>query len=553
MKKVVIILALVFLLSLTFVSAKYIPYYVVPRVNGTLQPNVYFNFSINMSTTPDCSNIVVNHTEQNLLIGSDGKGHFNISLENMKDTPRFICEYRNGNFSNLRTIMNFSDMIFQDLYAQNINITTNVYVGENITINDFLCIGSCYNETDFTYLYNHTIGTINIADNKYLNLSGTNADQPINISPYALIMNRTIGDDGCSNKPTYAFKSCTTNDCGFYRIDLSGDDAIGVSLDGTKQFQFDDTRFGIKSSGTNFLTFITNIDTSLTADRNLNIDVNNAERTINLTGNPTLADWFDQNVKSNADVDFSGIEVANDIELDGDLLFGTITPDIRLDYTANTIFTIFENNPIYDIPLNITSFKVIYMDGNLSMLGGANISSNWFSGKINHSDVQNHPSDISCNSSGDCSGEGVSYMDYNNEGGFSVSEMNISGNLNVTGSMNTSGRSQALAYHTETGFIHQGDPDTFANFLTNEMVYYVGNADALHLKYIGPFKFVVINEGNNDIDFSVDTDVVEDYFKIDAGTNRTIIKELPSEPSTATSQYVCWDTDGSLFINETGC
>lgn len=44
--------------------------------------------------------------------------------------------------------------------------------------------------------------------------------------------------------------------------------------------------------------------TALTAGRTLTIDLVNAARTLKLTGNPTLADWFDQSVKSGASPTF---------------------------------------------------------------------------------------------------------------------------------------------------------------------------------------------------------------------------------------------------------
>jgi len=54
----------------------------------------------------------------------------------------------------------------------------------------------------------------------------------------------------------------------------------------------------------------------------------------------------------------------------------------------------------------------------------------------------------------------------------------------------------------------------------------------------------------------------EDYFEFEddvvIGGNLSVSGDfsalnLPIEPSTATSQYVCWDTDGHIFLNETGC
>lgn len=46
------------------------------------------------------------------------------------------------------------------------------------------------------------------------------------------------------------------------------------------------------------------LDENLSANQQLNIVMNNAYRTMTFTGNPTLADWFNQNVKSSASPSF---------------------------------------------------------------------------------------------------------------------------------------------------------------------------------------------------------------------------------------------------------
>lgn len=48
---------------------------------------------------------------------------------------------------------------------------------------------------------------------------------------------------------------------------------------------------------------------NLTADRTLTITTGDAGRTITLSGNPTLADWFDQSVKTSADPAFNTIKL----------------------------------------------------------------------------------------------------------------------------------------------------------------------------------------------------------------------------------------------------
>lgn len=48
---------------------------------------------------------------------------------------------------------------------------------------------------------------------------------------------------------------------------------------------------------------------NLAADRILNLIVGDAARTITLSGNPTLADWFDQSVKTTASPDFVNLKL----------------------------------------------------------------------------------------------------------------------------------------------------------------------------------------------------------------------------------------------------
>lgn len=49
--------------------------------------------------------------------------------------------------------------------------------------------------------------------------------------------------------------------------------------------------------------------TGISADRTLTWDLGNASRTLTLSGNPTLADWFDQSVKAAASPSFAGLTV----------------------------------------------------------------------------------------------------------------------------------------------------------------------------------------------------------------------------------------------------
>ena len=70
------------------------------------------------------------------------------------------------------------------------------------------------------------------------------------------------------------------------------------------------TSLSIRSTGAAFdLTFAT--ATVFTAGRTLTIDPGNAARTITLSGNPTLADWFDQAVKAASSPTFANLTITS--------------------------------------------------------------------------------------------------------------------------------------------------------------------------------------------------------------------------------------------------
>lgn len=67
----------------------------------------------------------------------------------------------------------------------------------------------------------------------------------------------------------------------------------------------DGVEFRDVTTTTKYLKHVSNSSTALTADRTLTFDVVDASRTLKLTGNPTLADWFDQNVKTTGTPQFA--------------------------------------------------------------------------------------------------------------------------------------------------------------------------------------------------------------------------------------------------------
>jgi hypothetical protein len=88
------------------------------------------------------------------------------------------------------------------------------------------------------------------------------------------------------------------------------------------------------------LTFAATSSTALMAGRTLTFDVVNAARTIKLTGNPTLADWFDQSVKSTASPSFSNLTANGNFRLtsySAGALYENDTGDVLSEAALNVI------------------------------------------------------------------------------------------------------------------------------------------------------------------------------------------------------------------------
>jgi len=81
----------------------------------------------------------------------------------------------------------------------------------------------------------------------------------------------------------------------------------------------------------------------LTADRTLTLTTGDAARTITLSGNPTLADWFDQSVKQAASPTFAGLDLTEgNITNVGDISLDSLTSDgstITIGGTPSIVLT----------------------------------------------------------------------------------------------------------------------------------------------------------------------------------------------------------------------
>lgn len=107
----------------------------------------------------------------------------------------------------------------------------------------------------------------------------------------------------------------------------SGNNNIRFMGDGGKAI-FANTALALyDTAGNNYVQFKINEDQA--ADRTLNWILGASDRTITLSGNPTLNDWFDQNVKTTGTPTFARLDVDN-VRLDGNTISTTDASGIML-------------------------------------------------------------------------------------------------------------------------------------------------------------------------------------------------------------------------------
>ena len=92
----------------------------------------------------------------------------------------------------------------------------------------------------------------------------------------------------------------------------------------------------LKDTAAAFETTLQFTSTSIAADSTLTFNLGTASRTITLSGNPTLADWFDQDVKTTASPQFVGLTLTGDLSVQGNTTIGNATTDtVRFNAGGN--------------------------------------------------------------------------------------------------------------------------------------------------------------------------------------------------------------------------
>ncbi len=106
-------------------------------ITNRLKPNTEFDYVWNISTNNCTDGIILTHTET-LTTLENGVKFVRINTENLSAIPNVICEFRDGS---LRAILNYSDIIFNSIYANTINAT-------NITADNYFKNGNDLNSTE---------------------------------------------------------------------------------------------------------------------------------------------------------------------------------------------------------------------------------------------------------------------------------------------------------------------------------------------------------------------------------------------------------------------
>jgi len=295
----------------------------VLKANRSLSSVPYANFAKNVSSTGiswDANADLGNYNLTSSGLTIFGNSYFNGTL-----MPMTSLAFDIGSGANR----------WRNIYATNLSID-NIDVSEDITLLGELT-GPFGNFTELI------AGGINVSglDNQFLNLSGTNANQNVNISSYSLLAGGIILDDGtCLDFGNRATSICES---GTGDIDIKSDGRIDI---------WTDTEISLRVDGdvNDYFHIETNDDIPTLRSYLSNMALTSDEGLIDMYGNVTI--HTDLNVTG--DINSIGINVTN---------------------------SYFQNLTVYDT----TTLRNFVFDGNADFNGG-NVSgvdwttSNYFSG-----------------------------------------------------------------------------------------------------------------------------------------------------------------------------
>ena len=131
--------------------------------------SILYSFNFSNSTNCLAANIILNHTEV-VEINSRGFGYVSVNISNLSQVPTSLCEYKDGT---LRKNHSYSDIIFNTIFARNLNLSENLKVLGNSSFNGTLMpmttltfdIGSGANRWGNLYVTNVSGDYISITNN----------------------------------------------------------------------------------------------------------------------------------------------------------------------------------------------------------------------------------------------------------------------------------------------------------------------------------------------------------------------------------------------------
>ncbi|KKK93620.1 hypothetical protein LCGC14_2691080, partial [marine sediment metagenome] len=127
-KILILILPIVITFGLiSFVSAGNLSLFPNPN---EVSVNIAYIFNFSNGSTCDLANIILSHSEI-VTTNSRGFGYVSIDISGLSSVPLRICEYKDGI---LRANHSFSDIIFNTIYANSLNLSGNARIGGNINI-----------------------------------------------------------------------------------------------------------------------------------------------------------------------------------------------------------------------------------------------------------------------------------------------------------------------------------------------------------------------------------------------------------------------------------
>ena len=254
------------ILSLSIISAGNLSIFPNPGLSEAGN-SILYSFNFSNSTNCLAPNIILNHTEI-VEINSRGFGYVSINISNLSQVPTSLCEYKDGT---LRKNHSFSDIVFNTIFARNLNLSENLIVLGNSSFN-----GSLMPRTSLTFdigsgalrwgnLYVTNISTDNVDILNDLTVAGVNLSGNLSLGSEIFMsadgfivrtapggsvrLNITIGGDMYTagtfdndgntitsktftvrKSRTLPYLITTTNDLGFTVYDNSVSDNVMINL-----------------------------------------------------------------------------------------------------------------------------------------------------------------------------------------------------------------------------------------------------------------------------------------------------------------------------------